>query len=233
MSGETKTTNVNKSQSLECRVPCRNCYVETRHKVLQSVDVSGRDYYRGEFVFGYEDSYQIVQCQGCDDISFRKVHTNSEDIDHDPETGEQSYDTKIDVYPSRVAGRNKLRQADSLPWQVTKIYDETHAALCSKQPILAGIGIRALVESICQQEQATGKNLEQKIDSLVTLEVLTKSGAEMLHSTRLLGNLAVHEVRPHSEITLGLAMDVVEHLLTDVYILPDATAKLPKRKKAD
>lgn len=233
MSGETKTVDTNKSQGQECRVPCRNCHVETRHKVVQSVDVSGREYSRGEFIFGYNDSYQIVQCQGCDDVSFRKVHTNSEDIDYDPDENEQFYTATIDVYPSRVAGRHKLRQIDLLPFQISRIYNETHAALCNKQPILAGIGIRALIEAVCQEEQAVGKNLEQKIDDLVTLEVLTKPGAEMLHGTRILGNTAAHEVKPYSETMLGNAMDVVEHLLESVYIFPTATAKLPKRKKSD
>jgi hypothetical protein len=229
---DQRTVALNKVQGEECRAPCRNCNVETRHKVLQSVDVSISEDYRNWW-YRADDSYQIIQCQGCDEISFKKIHTNSEDIDHDPETGEQSYDAKIDVYPSRVAGRNKLRQADSLPWQVAQIYNETHAALCNKQPILAGIGMRALVEAVCREEQAIGKNLEQKIDDLVTLEVLTKSGAQMLHRTRILGNAAAHEVKPHSEAVLSLAMDVVEHLLTNVYILPSAAEKLPKREKSD
>lgn len=232
MTGEAKTVDINKSQGEECRVPCRNCDVQTRHKVLLSVDI-----YEEEsspyFDYWYADSYQIVQCQGCDDVSFRKVHTNSEDIDHDPDTGKQSLDANIDVYPSRVAGRHKLRRAHLLPFGVSGIYDETHAALCNKQPILAGIGMRALIEAVCQEEQAAGRNLEQKIDDLVTLEVLTKSEAEMLHGTRILGNTAAHEVKPYSEVMLGDAMDVVEHLLTNVYILPFAAEKLPKGKKSN
>jgi hypothetical protein len=35
-----------------------------------------------------------------------------------------------------------------------------------------------------------------------------------------LGSAAAHEVKPHSDKQLGLAMDIVEHLLRDVYILP-------------
>jgi hypothetical protein len=41
-----------------------------------------------------------------------------------------------------------------------------------------------------------------------------------LHKIRTLGNAAAHEVKPHTEKQLRLAMDVIEHLLTDVYILP-------------
>ncbi len=233
MSREQKTIAINKSQDEECRIPCRNCHVETRHRVLQSVDISGREYSRGELYFAYDDSYQIVQCQGCDDISFRQVHFNSEDFEHDPETDEVVSAATINVYPNRVSGRHKLRQAHFLPFEVSRIYSETHAALCSKQPILAGIGIRALVEAVCQLEEAEGSNLEKKIDSLMTRGILTKAEAEHLHSMRILGNTAAHEVKPHSEIMLSLAMDVVEHLLTTVYILPAATDQLPKRKKSD
>jgi hypothetical protein len=227
MSRDKVTIESNKSQNNEYRLACGRCLVETRHKVLQSVDVSGEamdwDYY-------YNDLYQIVQCQGCDAISFRKQHSNSEDIDYDEERDETIYSEKVDVYPSRVAGRHKLRQAHFLPFEVSRIYSETHAALCNKQPILAGIGIRALVETVCKEKQAIGGNLEKKIDSLVTIGVLTKTGAETLHSMRILGNVAAHEVKPHSESTLSLAMDVVEHLLNDVYILPATTKNLPKRK---
>jgi hypothetical protein len=136
---------------------------------------------------------------------------------------------KEELYPSRVAGRNKLRRSDLLPIAISRIYDETHAALCNKQPILAGVGVRALVEAVCKEEPAVGVNLEKKIDNLVTKGVLTKNGAEILHGLRILGNVAAHEVKPHSELTLNLAMEVVEHLLMDVYILPASTDKLPKR----
>lgn len=47
-----------------------------------------------------------------------------------------------------------------------------------------------------------------------------KSGAAILHKIRSLGNAAAHEVKPHSNKQLALAMDIIEHLLKDVYILP-------------
>jgi hypothetical protein len=114
--------------------------------------------------------------------------------------------------------------------KVARIYNETHSALCNKMPILAGIGIRVLIEAICKEKTASGKNLEEKIDSLVSMEVLTKDGAEILHSLRILGNIAAHEVASQSDDKLAVAMDVVEHLLNGVYILPTIASHLPKRK---
>jgi hypothetical protein len=217
---------INKTQNEEHRLPCGQCLGETRHKVLESVDVSGED---PSWDYHCVDNYQIVQCQGCDTVSFRKCHSDTEDFIVDEEEDKTHYIDRVDLYPSRVAGRHKLRQAHFLPSSVSRIYDETHSALSNKQPILAGVGIRALVETVCNEESATGHSLEQKIDDLVTRGVLTRAGAETLHSMRILGNQAAHQVKPHSEETLNLAMDVVEHLLNDVYILPAATKKLPKR----
>jgi len=229
MNRNKETISVNKTQNEEHCLPCGKCFVETRHLVLQSVDIDGKaldwDYY-------YTDNFQIVQCQGCDSISFRKCHSDSENMGWDEERNEGFHIDKIELYPNRVAGRHKLRQAHFLPFEVSRIYDETHAALCNRQPILAGIGIRALVETVCKEKSAAGSNLEQKIDNLVNMGVLTQAGAETLHSMRILGNEAAHEVKPHSEETLNLAMDVVEHLLNDVYILPAITKSLPKRKKS-
>lgn len=227
---DTESLTVNKTQNSEYRLPCGKCLGATRHKVLQSVDIEGE---MEEGTYQYGDNYQIVQCLGCESISFRKCHSDSEDCFFDEETEEFEYIETVELYPSRVVGRHKLRQVHFLPFAVSRIYSETHSALCNKQPILAGIGIRALVETVCKEKVATGSNLEQKIDDLVGKGVLTTSAAETLHSMRILGNEAAHEVKPHSDETLGLAMDVVEHMLNDVYILPAATRNLPKRKGLD
>ena len=210
---------MNNTQGEKVWVPCGKCTGNTLHKVLFSADKYDED----DDGFWTLESYQIIQCQGCTEISFRN-YLNDAMSDSRGEKGAVE-----EIYPSRVAGRHVLRSAHILPRNISNIYEETHKALCSKQPILAGIGIRALLEAVCKEKAAKGKDLEQKIDNLVEAGVLTKSGAEILHGLRILGNVSAHEVKPHSENTLDLAMDVLEHLLSDVYILPTKSAKLPKR----
>jgi hypothetical protein len=223
-----KTSLINKSQNEEYWLPCDQCRNSTKHKVLQSVDITGEETWRHEFLHWWADHYQIVQCQGCEVISFRKSHEDSENMGETDE-GEELIQ-QVEIYPSRVAGRHQLSDARLIPFKVARIYRETHSALCNKMPILAGIGIRALVEAVCKEKSATGKNLEDKIDGLVGMGVLTKDGAEILHSLRILGNTAAHEVIPHSDEQLATAMNVVEHLLNGVYILPAVASSLPKRK---
>src|SRR5205823_9989316 len=126
----------NKSQDEEHRLACGNCFGLTRHRVLQSVDVKGR--HPDWEDYQYTDNYQIVQCQGCDSISFRKCHTDSEDYFYDEDEEDIHYVETVELYPSRVAGRNKLRQVHFLPPAVSRVYGETHSALCNEQVILAG-----------------------------------------------------------------------------------------------
>ena len=209
----------NEMQGEKCVVACNKCSGETNHVVLLSVDISGRE---DSVDFQWIESYQIIQCQGCNAISFRNTSSNSEDYDFD-EGGIQNSTYEI-LYPSRLKGRTGIgSEARYLPPTVHKIYQETLNALNNNLPILTGVGLRALVETVCQEKAAGDGSLLKKINNLVTKQVLTPASASILHKIRTLGNKAAHEVTPHSDKLLSLAMDVVEHLLRDVYILPKLT----------
>ena len=107
-----------------------------------------------------------------------------------------------------------------MPTNLKRIYDETLNTLNSGQAVLSGIGIRAIVETVCKDKNTTSGNLFGKINELVTLGVLTQDGADILHKLRTLGNDAAHEVKPHTNTQLGLAFDVIDNLIKGVYILP-------------
>lgn len=223
---------LNKTQNKDCIIPCINCHVETSHKVLLSVDVRG-SYEPTDY--DYWEYNQIVQCLGCKTISFRRITGNSEDIDHIPEpdgSWNVEYNEHEEIYPSRITGREIIDKSWYLPSSVLSIYKETHSALSNKLPILAGVGIRILIEAICREKNATGDNLKDKINSLVILGMLTQDGSEILHTMRDLGNEAAHNIKPHSEEILRIALDVVENLLQSVYILPKIAKDLKKNKRA-
>jgi ribosomal protein L30/L7E len=209
----------NKTKDNEIEVACSECSRKTHHVVLQSVDLSGREDYSSGDWFAWDTNYQIIQCQGCKNVSFRRAHMNSEDYF---QVGPEEWKNTVyeNIYPPRIEGRAKLKDDHFLPPNVSRIYRETITALSNGQNVLSGIGIRALIETVCKQKTATGRDLFNKINDLVTKGVLTSEDADILHKLRTLGNKASHEVKPHSEDQLSLAMDVVEHLLKGVYIIP-------------
>jgi len=63
-------------------------------------------------------------------------------------------------------------------------------------PVLAGVGLRALIEAVCRDQGINGGNLEALIGGLATNGILSKAQADILHTHRFLGNAAAHEVTP-------------------------------------
>lgn len=200
---------------------CDRCNRETSHAILAEVKSHDSD---PEGDIQVWDDYSVVQCRGCRSLSFCHSSRCTEDCDpHDV----NALLNRIKQYPSRVAGRPPLRDAYHLPNSVGQIYEETRAALVQEHPILAGIGIRAIVETICNEKTAPGRDLREKITGLVTLHLITPSEAEVLHRLRFMGNQAAHSVKAHGSDELNTALDVVEHLLRTVYLLQIQTKRLP------
>ena len=181
------------------------------------MDINGEDWLR-EDDFKWWSHHQVVECCGCETMSFRMAKGNSEDFSISAQRIEST--ESVTLYPVRTKGREPLKHAHLLPMKVQRVYAESLRALNNEQPVLAGMGIRALVETICKDKAASGGNLEQRIDALVMLGVLTPHGRDILHKIRTLGNRAAHEVKPHRPEQLELAIDVCEHILQGVYVYP-------------
>ncbi|MEN2424695.1 DUF4145 domain-containing protein [Chromobacterium vaccinii] len=208
---------LNKTQGTEIIVPCSKCSGRTAHDVVSSFDQFGED---DSSYYQWGQHYQIIRCKGCKTVSFRDAYSNSEDY---IQISDDEWENEVfeKLYPSRLEGRKDLgKEARYLPNDVNRIYQETVQALSNNSPVLAGIGLRALVEAVCKEKNATGSNLFEKIDDLANKQVVTPAGTSILHKVRTLGNAAAHEVKPHSETQLALAMSVIEHMLKDVYVIP-------------
>lgn len=198
---------------------CRKCKNETNHEIITDYNLSGQEPMGHESFFCWESKYQIISCQGCDSVSFRETELNSEDYEQISQT-EWANTIHIDIYPDPIEGRNPLDDSYLIPMNLKNIYTETLKSINSNQPILTGIGIRAIVESVCKDQNTKGKGLENKINDLVSQGVLTKNDAGILHKLRIMGNKSAHEVQQHTAGQLNIAMDVIDHLLSGVYILP-------------
>lgn len=206
---------LNESMNSEVDIPCIKCSGRTSHEVVVSVDKSGH-----EPDFDWYHAYQIIRCKGCKTLSYREVSATSDDYVQiaDDDVRIQEMET---LFPPRIEGRKDLGDdVMHLPLKLRKIYHETVNALANDSPILVGIGLRAIVETICKEKNAAGKDLYEKINDLESKQVLMPSGAKILHKIRSLGNDAAHEVKPHTLKQLSVAMGVVEHMLKDVYVLP-------------
>ncbi len=215
-------------------VVCSRCNGKTKHAVLARVLQHAIETIAGHTGYEAVRKFDIVQCRGCEEISFVSDFSCSEDYFVDPLTEEGEYPHIIQVYPPRQEGLRLISDSDmdTLPFIVMRIYQETHRAASEGNQILAGMGIRALIEAVCKEKSAPGDNLFQKIDGLVGLGVLTHDGADILHKLRLLGNEAAHEHKPPTDETIEAAIQIAEHLLQTVYVLPVVANRLAQSRKS-
>lgn len=223
----TKKYTLDSSGEKKLKCPCKNCCVETNHTVIASYAENGSEYCGSGNSVDWRIDNQLIQCMGCEEVSFRTASSDSESYYDDYETDQRVYDESITYYPGRVLG-SKIIDHWSLPVGIGQIYREARTAVESELFIVGGIAIRALLESICSDVKAKGCNLEKKIDDLHARSLVTKEGVETLHKIRVLGNRAAHKAQHHSRDQLLLALEVIEHILTGTYIIPDRSAAVFK-----
>ena len=207
-------------------ISCGECVHATRHKVLTELQDRLDD---GNVTLWRQ--FQVIQCQGCLTVSFCDASQFSEDVDVD-EYGQQFIPTKRKLFPSRVAGRSLMSEVHLLSPEVHRVYQEAHAALCAELPIMAGLGLRTLVEAVCRDKEMDGRNLQARINALQGAGFITPAGAEILNHLRQMGNAAAHQMKAHTQEEINAAFDVVEYLLQGVYVIPKLAERLPKGSKS-
>ncbi len=206
------------------KVHCLKCGRQTNHESLTEHVVTGEE--DGGYI-QWRIVHSIIRCCGCDEITFMK--TTGSSVDFDPETGE--YCEAMSLYPDRASGRTALSSEHQFPRSVRSIYREVVCAMNSSSPLLAAIGLRALIEAICVAEQTKGNNLQDRINQLAADGHLSGKQAEMLHSHRFLGNSAAHEIAAPKPKELVAALDIAETLLKTIYVLPSLGESIKTGKK--
>ena len=234
----------NRSKGKDYEVYCPECARKKTQKVLQSVDVTGREDYEHDFSIDWESLYQIIECPGCSTVSFRSQTCNSEDWDQ--HTGEPTV-TEL-VYPYRAPDMLHPKDFRGLPHILARIYVEAIKSFNNRLYALCAGGLRALIEGVCfdqnikkgpvtvqvtdgTPETKQRNTLEGKISGLHEKGVLTRRSAEALHSIRFLGNDALHDLSLPTKDELVTEVKIVEHIFENIYELPRRDAELQQSRK--
>ena len=191
---------------------CSNCGNETNHEILAEHTVT----HRGDY--DCDVNYQILSCLGCESTSFRRNFVDIESA-YPTHDGEWEVPESNDIYPKVLQGHVEIEEVHHIPDIVGKIYTEVLTAITEDARILAGLGLRGIVEAVCNDLKITGRSLETRINKLASAGYISKSDAERLHAIRFMGNDAAHEIRIPTDGALRVALKIVEHLLRSVYIL--------------
>lgn len=232
----------NKTKGKTLNVLCIECNRPTKHRVAASLDRDGTEYNKREgWSIEWIDNYQVIQCLGCETVTFRHLHWFSEDWE--PDSDEDGSTERL--YPKREANSLKGQALLNVPTNLRRIYGEVIDCFNNDGPTLCAAGLRAMVEGICADQgivdgpvtvPAKGGgtrvirkvNLEGKIAGLHEKGLLTQAGAQTLHEHRYLGNEAVHQLARPSPEELALAIEIVEHTLNQMYEIPQKALDLKR-----
>lgn len=206
------------TETLQCI--CVVCNRSTFHSVIHSLDEKTGSP-------EYDAHYQLIECRGCGTKSFRYS-------DRSPLNGflpdGSGFIEREHLFPPRHLTRKPI-DLNWLPIEVRRIYGEVHRALRSELRTLAAIGIRATIETLCNQKKIAAGNLFNRIEALQKEGFITAEQKNGLHAERLMGNDAAHEIAEPSDDELEGAMDVLDAILETVYILPKRTARMKLRAR--
>lgn len=199
------------SETVTVWAPCGSCDRDTKHDVLFSAEESEYDY-------RLDTSFQVVQCCGCETKSFRKIIHWIEEAE---QVDDNEWNVPKDVYtfPLVLKGHRSVPDISRAPKLVSAIYRESLEAIKNKSYILAGIGLRATIEAICNERNVTGRSLEVRIDKLAKAGLVAQPDADRLHAIRFMGNDAAHNIQPADLDGLLIALKIIEHLIVSLYVL--------------
>jgi hypothetical protein len=212
------------STKKKIKVNCNYCSTLTNHEIIADYTV----YETEEFEGGNQDvgkiSYQIVSCMGCESVSYRTEDTYRNYIEFfNEKTGEFKivpFKSFEKFFPERMGEMLNTRNFSGLTNSLKQIYRETIDCYNSNHQILCAVGLRAVVEGVCNHTNTKGENLSARIKGMSKRGLISRKLSEALDVHRFLGNQAVHNLSVADKEELLHAIKLIDQLLEAVFETP-------------
>lgn len=206
------------------RVHCRACGHPARHRIVADEVVTGPDLDGAAYLW---DTYEIVRCEGCGTISFRHSWVRAATSDPDSEV----LGTHLQVYPESKSGRQPMAGAESLPEATRQVYMEVLRALDAGLLLLAAMGLRTVVESVCRDRAGEFRTLQEGIERLGAFGIISIDQEQYLHAQRFLGNDATHRFAAPTAREIAAALEITETMLRAIYVLPELAKEVGRSSR--
>ncbi len=136
----------------------------------------------------------------------------------------------ITYYPRRSSSSAAPRAFLKLKPSLSKLYHEVVTAFNENCLILCTVGLRTLIEAICEDKGIAGQNLEHQIDGLIKF-LPSQNLIDCLHGFRFTGNEAAHKLAALTRSEAEEAIGVMEDLLNFLYDLDYKASRIKNASK--
>lgn len=210
---------------------CFNCDKETNQDILfKDHEIGPREIvWRNEQGDESKSVWEVIaniwslsKCRGCEKINFKHILRNSPDRETD----------QVFHFP-----RKPIRQVPNwvikLPMRYVEILQEVYFSINERLFILSLTGIRTLLDIYIVSKIGDVGTFKQKINRLVTENVITQTKATVLETAIEAGNASAHRGYKPDKETLFQILDIVENLLQSEIVdrnVSQIKQKTPPRK---
>ncbi len=128
--------------------------------------------------------------------------------------------TDYAYWPPRNEHKRRAKILLSTPLNIAKAYTQVISSYNNDQFLLAAIGIRAILEAICQYfgvDDNLAWGLKKKLNILRAQEILGANIIDALEQFKFLGDSAAHRLSEPPESVMSLALDVLDDLLVNQF----------------
>lgn len=184
----------------------------------------------------WSDSFEVLQCCGCDSLSVRQEHWFSEwdEMDYD-EYGRMAMCPGIkEVYYPAPTVRAKPAWSDNIADEVLRnVLEELYIALNAGLNVLASVGARTLLDRAGYLLIGDPRGgFEGKLSALQSGGHISAQEKTTLEAVADAGNASAHRGYTPTVERLGHIVDIIENFLHRAFILAGAAEEIRKATPA-
>ncbi len=199
---------------------CNGCLRHTRHQILAS-EARGEDWQD----FWTRNEYQIVECKGCGEVSYRTRSSSADSVDFEG----RYYDYVC--YPP-PASRRIPEWLKELPYEIQAVLGEVYVALHGGSRYLAAVGARTVLDLLMLEKIGDVGSFKEKIEKLQKDGYITTAEAQLIEAVIEAGNASAHRGYAPDSRDLNHVMDILEAILDKLYVSEHRQQKLAAQAAA-
>lgn len=185
------------------RSHCNQCGGGTKHYVVAVREQQGCETIEEDFTIHWGNTYFLLECCGCEEISVKRTSWCSEDP--------PDYEN-VEYFPTRVS-RRQPSWLEDIPEETAELMREIYGALHGDQRRLALMGARTVIDGLLFRQVGGSGTFAKRLDALEAKGFLSKIYRETLEAALNAGHAAAHRAYNPDPDNLNLVMDIVENVL--------------------
>jgi hypothetical protein len=208
---------------------CNRCGGSTNHDIIAAEDVIDKDTKRGDKTL--HNLYEILKCRGCDNVTMRNSFSfgSSKTVVYYPPAIHRRTPSWVGSELHDYLGD----QYSGIPNEVRALMREIYAAVQNGARRLAGMGIRAALETVMIDKCGDQQRFKDNVAAFQQAGYLSERQTQNLCSILQAGHATIHRGWQPTDNDIVTLLDIAENVIEVVYLhehrARDLEQKVPKR----